>query len=171
MSMKVLVDCLEEFTLTSGLKINKNKSNIFMAGVRPFEKQQIEEMFGFPVGVLPIKHLGLPLSSRKLNIHHYAPLDDQIVVCINRWSNKYFSLAHRMELVRLVLQGVECYWIQMIPLAATIMDRINHMIHRFLWNRNMNPVAWSKTCLPRHEGGLGARDLSTWNKVFMSKIL
>lgn len=38
-SMKVMVDCLEEFTLTSGLKINKNKLNIFMAGVQPFEKQ------------------------------------------------------------------------------------------------------------------------------------
>lgn len=101
-SMKVVADSLEEFTLTSGLKINMNKSNIFMGGVRPFEQQQILDLFGFPMGTLPIKHLGLPLASRKLNIH-YSPLVDQIAACINCWSNKYLSLAGRAELVRSVL--------------------------------------------------------------------
>lgn len=32
-SMKVVKDCPDKFTVTSGLKINKNKSNIFMGGV------------------------------------------------------------------------------------------------------------------------------------------
>lgn len=67
-SMKVLADTLGEFTETSGLRINKHKSHIFMAGVHPYEAQQIKDLFEFPLGTLLIKYLGLPLSARKLQI-------------------------------------------------------------------------------------------------------
>lgn len=100
-SIRVMAKALEEFSLTLGLRINKRKSNIFMIGVRPYEKEQILGMFDFR----------LPLSARRLNIHHYSPLIDQIMACINRWANTNLSLAGRMELARSVLQGVECYWI------------------------------------------------------------
>lgn len=91
--LKILAETLDEFTLTSGLQINRRKSQLFLAGVRPFEKEQILDLFNFPLGELPIKYLGLPLSSRRLNIQHYSPLIDQIMASINRWSNSYLSLA------------------------------------------------------------------------------
>lgn len=58
----------------------------------------------------------------------------------------------------------------MIPLASTIIDRINSIIRRFLLGGKMRPVAWSKVCLQRCEGGLGLRDLSTWNKALLAKV-
>lgn len=35
----------------------------------------------------------------------------------------------------------------------------------------MNPIAWEKVCLPKLEGGPGIRDLTTWNKALISKVL
>lgn len=35
----------------------------------------------------------------------------------------------------------------------------------------MSLVAWSKACLLKSEGGLGLRDLNTWNKALLSKVL
>lgn len=65
-SLKVLANTLGEFRETFGLKINKHKSHMFMAGVRPYEAQHIRSLFEFSLGVLPIRYLGLPLSARKL---------------------------------------------------------------------------------------------------------
>lgn len=161
--MKVLANTLGEFSETSSLKINKHKSHMFMAGVRPYEAQQIRDLFDFPLGNLPIRYLGLPLSARKLQIRHYSPLVDQIMSFINRWSNNFLSLVGRIELVRSVLQGVECYWIQMIHFSSTIIDRINRMIRQFLWGGKMSPIKLSNVCKPHKEGGLDIRDLAVWN--------
>lgn len=58
--MKVLRDALVEFTDTSGLTVNQSKSHIFFGGVRPFEKQEILDLFRFSEGSFPVKYLGLP---------------------------------------------------------------------------------------------------------------
>lgn len=59
----------------------------------------------------------------------------------------------------------------MIPISATVIDRINFLIRRFLWRDKNSSVAWKKVCLPHKKGGLGLRDLTTWNKAIMSKTL
>lgn len=81
------------------------------------------------------------------------------------------SLAGRIELVRSILQGVECYWIQMIPLSSTIIVRINCMIRHFLWGSKVSPVKLSNVCKPHAEGGIGIRNLSVWNKAMLTKTL
>lgn len=78
MSMKVLADTLKEFSKCSGLEINQDKSNIFAGGVHMEELDRIRELFGFLIGELPVKYLGVPLASKRLNLSHYFPLIDQI---------------------------------------------------------------------------------------------
>lgn len=60
--MGVLSSAIEEFTRTSGLNVNKEKSVIFFSNVGGFDKQQIMQDFGLVEGSLPVKYLGLPLA-------------------------------------------------------------------------------------------------------------
>lgn len=170
-SMGVLACILNEFSEASGLQINASKSQIFMAGVDLQSKKEIVDMFGFQLGALPVKYLGLPLAAKKLNIQDYSPLIDQVSSFIKRWSNSNLSMAGKIELARSVLQGVECYWIQTLPLPVTIIDRINALIRRFVWGSSACPVAWKDICKPKTEGGLDLRDLAAWNKALLAKTL
>lgn len=62
-------------------------------------------------------------------------------------------------------ENIVYHWILLV------IDRINFLIRRVLWKYKNSSVAWKIVCLPHKEGGLGLRDLATWNKALMSKTL
>ncbi|XP_042056254.1 uncharacterized protein LOC121800817 [Salvia splendens] len=172
MSMEILADAMEEFSDCSGLEINKDKSNFF------FRWQAAntglggdQEHFWLPVGFLAGKYLGVPLASSKLNIMHYTPLIDKIASLTKKWTGKNLSYAGKTKLVRSVLQGVECYWLQVFPLPANVRGWVIYICREFLWGTKYPPVSWNDLCLPKDEGGLGFRDLGAWNKALLARNL
>lgn len=81
------------------------------------------------------------------------------------------SYAGRAELIKSILQGVECFWLSILPIPAAVIDRIIRLCRRFLWNSSRSLVAWREMCLPKIEGGLGFKNLSCWNSALLSKVL
>lgn len=169
--MGILADALSDISATSGLNINANKSQLFLGNVSGFDKVEILGKFGFPEGRLPVKYLGLLLASKPLLISQYSPLINSIANKINKWNNSFLSLAERAELVRSVVQGIECFWLQCLPLPVCVTDRIHTLLRRFIWGGKSCPIAWKTVCLPKCEGGLGFRDLTAWYKSLLSKII
>ncbi|KAK6117718.1 hypothetical protein DH2020_048570 [Rehmannia glutinosa] len=170
-SVKILIDCLNDFKNASGLDVNSFKSNLFTAGIYGDELDNILNLLNFPLGTLPVRYLGVPLAAQKLNVNHYSPLYDRIASYINKWTANSLSYAGRLLLIKSVLQGVECFWLQIFPLPSTVIDRINRLCRVFLWGKNTSPIKWSKVCLPSDEGGVGLRDVHSWNKALLAKIL
>jgi len=64
-SLHWICETLDDFAAWSGLRVNKDKSQLFHAGLGLLERNSLYE-YGFPVGTFPIRYLGLPLMSRKL---------------------------------------------------------------------------------------------------------
>ncbi|GFY96656.1 hypothetical protein Acr_11g0009620 [Actinidia rufa] len=58
------------------------------------------------------------------------------------------SYAGRCELIKSILQGVECFWLASLPIPAGRGDDV---------------------CLPKMEGGLGLKNLEAWNVALLSK--
>ena len=154
-ALTILSKTMEEYARCSGLEINRDKSQLFTAGVHGVELQQIKEIFHFVDGQLPIRYLGVALNSMQPKAAHYSPLVDKIASLTKKWTDKNISYAGRAELIRSVLQGVECYWLQVFPLPGTVIDRITRLAHIFLWGTKQAPVAWRDLCLPKLEGSLG----------------
>ncbi|KAL0331191.1 UNVERIFIED_CONTAM: hypothetical protein Sangu_1664600 [Sesamum angustifolium] len=99
--------------------------------------------------------LASPLAAQRLSVRDYSPLVDQIANNISRWAAKSLSFAGRLELIRSVIQGVECFWLQIFPLPAAVVEKIHRLCRNFLWNSKRAPVAWEDICHPKNEGGLG----------------
>ncbi|KAF8087894.1 hypothetical protein N665_0564s0029 [Sinapis alba] len=174
-SLHGIAECLDDFASWSGLHMNTSKTELFTAGLDPMESTAIAN-YGFPVGKLPIRYLGLPLMSRKLTISEYSPLINKITLSFQSWSAKLLSFAGRLQLLKTVIFGIVNFWLSAFMLPKGCIKTIETLCSRFLWSGNIDKrgiakIAWSTVCLPKQEGGLGLRNFSIWNQVLCLKFI
>ena len=169
-SAKILKDSLCSFNSLSGLKANLTKSSIFLAGVDEDEHSRIMLLFNFAIGMLPIRYLGVPLISTKLNLQNCSILIERVEARIRAWENKVLSFAGRLQLVQSVLCRMQVFWASHLMLPKKILRDIEQRVRKFLWSGKLfghcvAKVAWDDVCLPKSEGGLGIKNLIDWNKT------
>lgn len=174
-SIKVLFDSLKIFSETSGLVANSEKSTMYLAGVCPRLHDQLTQYFLFPTGKLPFKYLGVPLSSKRIFGVDCDILVDKMTSRIRSWQAKFLSYAARLQLVNSVLMSISSYWCQIFIIPLCVIKQINVVCRAFLWhgdsyNTKPGNVRWSEVCRPKSEGGLGIRNLGTWNEAAVGKI-
>ncbi|XP_074556543.1 uncharacterized protein LOC141812447 [Curcuma longa] len=155
----------------AGLTANLAKSCIYMAGIDETTRQRILQITGFQLGEMPFRYLGIPIASQKLRISDYTTLLDALSRRVTSWPKATLSYAGKAQLVASVLQGVECYWMSVLPIPSGVVDRIYGICRSFMWTMSRPPIAWMELCRPRREGGLGLRDLSAWNHALLAKVL
>ncbi|VFQ69372.1 unnamed protein product [Cuscuta campestris] len=170
-SVQVLADALKHFSSVSGLHVNAQKSNIFLAGQIKGNKQHILNLVNFPEGLLPVKYLGLPLTSQRASERDFAPLIETVDDNIRRWNTKTLTIAGRAKLIRSVIQGIQGFWLQAFPIHKSVLNRITSICRTFLWGNKFYKVAWDDICKPKEEGGLGLRNSEVWNQAVMAKNL
>lgn len=117
-SVSMLMKCLNDFGDMAGLRVNLLKSNVYLACMDDYLRQDILNVTGFTSGVLPFRYLGIPLASSKLRTSDYSLLVDVIRSKISVWPRHTLSYAGKVELLRSMVQGVECFWLSILPLPS-----------------------------------------------------
>lgn len=161
------MDALKHLQETSGLTVNVDKSNIFVAGTLGNDLNFVD----FPAGSLPVRYLGVPLDAQRLKVTYFSPLIDSISRHIAAWKRSNLTFAGRLELLTSVIQGTISFWLQNSLLPSNVIENLVSMCRKFLWCDKPSPISWNKVCLQKEEGGLGLHDLKIWNLAFISKIL
>lgn len=161
-SVGLIMDCLNRFWDVARLRVNLLKSNIYMAGVAQGVRHEIFEITGFSQGHLPIRYLGIPLASRRLKTSDYRLLVDAIASKINSWPRHSLSYAGKIELIRSVVQGVECFWLSIL---MNIIDDIYNICRKFIWPTKHLTISRGMFCKPKEDGGLGHKNLAAWNNA------
>lgn len=174
-SLHGIYETLEDFAGWSGLHMNREKTQLFHAGLSELECIVLAS-YGFTIGSLPIRYLGLPLMSRKLKITEYATLIDKITARFNSWAVKSLSFAGRLQLIASVISGLVNFWISTFILPMGCIRNIESLCSRFLWSgridkKGMAKIAWSQESLPKKEGGLGLRRFAAWNKILCLRLI
>lgn len=174
-SLRHISATLERFATWSGLSMNRNKTELFTAGLNPTETTDINSL-GFSAGSLPVRYLGLPLMHRKLRICDYKPLLDQLKARFTTWSVRALSFAGRRQLISSVIYGTLNFWFSSFILPKGCIKQVESLCCRFLWNGNITTraaarVSWETCCLPKPKGGLGLRDFHLWNKTMSLKLI
>ncbi|GJU53272.1 putative RNA-directed DNA polymerase, eukaryota, reverse transcriptase zinc-binding domain protein [Tanacetum coccineum] len=75
-SVSTIKDAIEEFGEISGLLPNYSKSTIIFGSMSMDEQQEILDCVPFKVEKLPVKYLGVPLSSKRLSVNNCKCLID-----------------------------------------------------------------------------------------------
>lgn len=77
-SLEGVMEVFNLFSCVSGLKINAEKSSLFIGGTTSETFHHAATSFGLPTAQLPIHYLGLPLTTKSMNMADYEPLIDII---------------------------------------------------------------------------------------------
>ena len=173
-SVAILKSCLDKFSNFSGLTINQAKSSIYLSGVDEATKRDICRQLGFQQGILPVKYLGVPLISTRLNHADCIPLLDRILSRVKLWTSSSLTYAGRLQLIKSVLFSIQVYWSSLFILPCSIIKKLEGIFSAFLWKGTSlahtgAKVAWHSICYPLREGGLGIKNLKAWNKAAMLK--
>ncbi|GJT19200.1 RNA-directed DNA polymerase, eukaryota, reverse transcriptase zinc-binding domain protein [Tanacetum coccineum] len=165
-SIKVIKEALLEFSKSSGLIPNMDKSVIFFGNVKEDIKRDILQALPFKMGKLPVKYLGIPLMAKRLGIKECKCLVDKVKCKVLDWKNKCLSYAGRLQLIASVLSTMQAYWAAVVKIPKAIVNDIDRVLKKFLWSnselsKERSKVAWKIVYKPKCEGGLG---LSLWVK-------
>ncbi|KAG2258545.1 hypothetical protein Bca52824_077839 [Brassica carinata] len=174
-SLHAIYETLDDFAGWSDLHVNRDKSELFLAGLNNQETNDFA-VYDYPIGKLPIRYLGLPLMHRKLRISEYDPLLQKLASTFRSLAVKMLSYAGRLQLLSTVINGTVTFWMATFILPKVCLKKIESMCCIFLWSGSIDDrvtakVAWSDVCLPKEEGGLGLHKFNDWNKVLCLRFI
>ena len=145
-SLRGTLRVFEDFASLSGLRINVAKSTVFAAGRGKQALESEAVVAGLSVSALPIKYLGLPLTTKIMTRNDYEPL---IVKVRNRficWTSKALSYPGRLQLIKSVITSIANFWSSAFCLPQACIDEIESMCSAFLWSGSPNNTACAKIC-------------------------
>lgn len=119
-SISLMLQGIQLFAATSGLKANPRKSEFYSCGLSEQEVERIQISSGFQQGKLPFRYLGVPISTKKLNAAECEKLTQKMVARIRVWSSRNISFAGRRQLVNAVLLSISVYWSHIFILPKAI---------------------------------------------------
>ncbi|XP_039070447.1 uncharacterized protein LOC120217411 [Hibiscus syriacus] len=171
-----VLSILDQFYEVSRLKLNSFKCEIFSAGIHARTIEKVKLITGFQVGILHVHYLGIPLVTLKLTEKDCQALIDNIKRKLHIWSGRNISYAGRLELINSVLFNISNYWCRQLVLPASILKKVEQICSRFFWKGADKSAAgarisWGEITVPKSEGGLGLKNIKTWNRACLLSLI
>lgn len=175
-SVQQVLQVLKEFEHRSGLTVSMEKTSFYSSDLTQAETDLIQVSTGMSLGSLPIRYLGVPMNSKKLSLTSCEPLIHQIKTKFSSWSVKSLSFAGRLLLIKAVIAGINTFWCSAFILPKACIARINSLCGQFLWKGSLEGshtarVSWETVVLTKRQGGLGVKDLRTWNRACAIRLI
>ncbi|OAY73430.1 LINE-1 reverse transcriptase [Ananas comosus] len=173
--MRNLIFLWKLFEWASGMRINKDKSEIFYLGSAEGKASRLAHILGCKLGTLPTKYLGLPLTTRPPSKEDWRGIISKIQSRIDGWQAKLLSRGGRLVLVNAVLTNLPIHFLTVFHTPNWVVKRIEVLRRDFFWKGNTGPpgkgclVAWKCVCRSKEEGGLGILDLASMNQALLVK--
>jgi len=171
-----LKSLLNSFSMSTGLRVNFNKSMMVPINVPDGKLDILARTFGCSKGSLPFTYLGLPLHTERPKAQDYLPL---ISKCERRLSgiSSLLSLAGRLQMTNAVFSTLPTFFMCSLKLPKGVIKQIDKFRKHCLWRgsainpKKMPKAAWKMVCAPKIEGGLGVIDIEKQNKALLLKNL
>ena len=159
--MLILRTMLIWFEAMSSLKVNLGKSKLVA-------------VLGCQQGSLPMKYLSLPLGAKLKDKSIWNPILEKMERKLAGWKKLYLSKGGRVALIKSTLSNIPTYFLSLFPILASMANRIARLQRDFLWGGlgdepKFHLVDWSTMCTPLSLGGLGIRNLGTFNVALLGK--
>lgn len=137
-------------------------------------KASIKQILSLQTEAQGGKYLGLPTYVGRSKRKCFEYLRERISMKINGWQEKLLSKAGKEILIKAVAQALPTYTMACFDITKGLCDDISRLICRYWWSqhdrdRAMHWVSWEWMMLPKREGGLGFRDLHSFNMAMLAR--
>lgn len=155
--------------------INLEKSSISFGGkVNEELKVDIQRILGIMNQGGASKYLGLPecFSGSKVDLFSY--LKDITQGRLDVWFYQLLSQGGKEVLIKSTGSSISTFAMSCFKLPKTITDKLSSMLAAFWWgsepnHRKIHWIFWERLCLPKDKGGMGFKDLESFNLAMLAK--
>jgi hypothetical protein len=132
-----LKNLFDQFSTSTGLKVNYHKSCMIPLNVSDDKIQDLASAFGCQISSMPFTYLGLLMGTTKPHFVDLTPLMDRVerklVAC-----SSFLSYTGRLEMINSVISSTVTYAMCSIKLPVGVIENIDRIRKQCLWRGN-NP--------------------------------
>ncbi|KAL3839206.1 hypothetical protein ACJIZ3_023797 [Penstemon smallii] len=165
---------LHAYGLASGQHINLKKSSVV------FTRNTPETIISLILSYFPIqreqthsRYLGLPLVAGKSKREVFDYIRERVWERLQSLRIKSLSKAGKEVLIKSVIQAIPSYLMSCFKLPNYLISEINSMVSSFWWDdkdaKKIHWLKWDSLCSSKRDGGMGFRDLSSFNMALLAK--
>lgn len=145
------------FEMLAGLKINLNKSEIFMINDEENWGQTYADIFNCQVGLFQLNIWGVPVSPSRLKVSNWMPLVEKSLKRLEVWKGSSSSIAGRSTLIGSSLNNSPIYHMSVYLLPKTIIKRLDKIRRTSFWQgggtkKKYHLVKWDIICKSKQQG-------------------
>lgn len=148
LNMKML---LHLFEMLAGLKINFNKSEVFMINDEEHWGPIVAEILNCQLGIFPFIYLGVPVSPSRLRVGGWLPLVEKNDKKLDVWKGGNMSITGRTTLIEASLNNSPIYHMSVYLLPKTIINATDRSRRKFFWQgrstkKKYHLIRWEIIC-------------------------
>lgn len=134
----------------------------------------IKDIFQLQVVSRHEMYLGLPSMVGRNKTSFFNDIKLRIINKISNWQVKFFLCGWKEMPINAVAQAVPAYAMSIFKLPLGLCEDMQKAIAGFWWgssrnHRSIHRFKWERMCLAKKRGGLGFRDLSSFNQALVAK--
>jgi hypothetical protein len=168
-NLKFILYCFEKM---SGLKVNFHKSEVIVLGVSKEESTRIANCFNYKEGELPMKYLGILVTTAKLYTVDLMYVGLKVEKRLPAWQGLLMSSSGKSILIESSLSSLPNYNMGVYLLPEEVHHKMDSARANFYWDlgkKKYHMVKWANLARPRNFGGLGFTDTRLMNKCLLSR--
>ena len=136
--------------------------------------KEAADYFNCSIMTLPFIYLGIPIGANPRHNELWDPVVRKCERKLSTWKQRYLSFGGRVTLIQSTLSSIPIYFLSFFRLPSKTAAKLIKPQRRFPWGGGLDQrkiawVKWESICLPKEKGGLGIKDVRTFNKALLGK--